>query len=51
MTNGWQTNGADGLAIITDDANPPPTEEVLPGQFWYDKEFRWIVYYDGGMLM
>ena len=33
----WQTNGADGLAYIRDfDTNPPPVDDVLPGQFWFD---------------
>ena len=33
----YQTNGADGLPIITDDGNAPDVGYVVPGQFWYDK--------------
>ena len=37
MYEWWQTNGADGLAYIRDfDTNPPPVDDVLPGQFWFD---------------
>ena len=32
----WQTNGADGLAYVRDTNNPPGTDDILPGQFWYD---------------
>ena len=33
----YQTNGADGLPILTDDSRPPAVGVVIPGQFWYDK--------------
>ncbi len=33
----YQTNGADGLPIITDDGSAPEVDYVVPGQFWYDK--------------
>jgi hypothetical protein len=32
----YQTNGADGLPIVTDDGDPPGVDYVVPGQFWYD---------------
>ena len=33
----WQTNGADGLAYVRDyTTDPPPVDDVLPGQFWFD---------------
>ena len=42
----WQTNGADGLAYITDDG-PPPTDELVPGQFWYSKDGQNLFVYTG----
>ena len=32
----WQTNGADGLAYVRGTDEPPGTDDILPGQFWYD---------------
>ena len=32
----YQTNGADGLPIVTNDGNAPGVDYVVPGQFWYD---------------
>ena len=33
----YQTNGADGLPIITEEDTPPSIGRVVPGQFWYEK--------------
>ena len=43
----WQTNGADGLAYIRESANIPPTEETVPGQFWYSTDDHGLFVYDG----
>lgn len=34
-TQWYQTNGADGVPIVTDNGTPPPTSNIIPGQFWY----------------
>ena len=34
-TQWYQTNGADGVPIITDSATPPATSNIIPGQLWY----------------
>ena len=43
-----QTNGADGLAIITD-SDVAPTTDVFPapGQFWYDRVNNSLYVHDG----
>ena len=43
----YQTNGADGIPIITDDANPPGVEQVVPGQFWWDATHGTLYIFDG----
>ena len=42
----YQTNGADGLAIITEDGNSP-NQEVVPGQFWWDEANGDLYIWDG----
>ena len=44
----WQTNGADGLAYIRDyTTNPPPIDDVLPGQFWFDPVAQTLFVFNG----
>ena len=43
----WQTNGADGLAYVRDTTNPPGTDEILPGQFWYSPNDNDLYVYNG----
>ena len=43
----YQTNGADGLPIITDDATAPGVENIVPGQFWWDKGHNSLYIFDG----
>ena len=33
----YQTNGGDGIPIVTDDGNPPQIDVAVPGQMWYEK--------------
>ena len=33
----YQTNGGDGIPIVTPDALPPEIEYAVPGQLWYDR--------------
>jgi len=33
----YQTNGGDGIPIVTDDGNAPAIDVAIPGQMWYDK--------------
>ena len=43
-----QTNGADGLAHITDNATAPIIEAIpAPGQFWYDRAHNSLYIHDG----
>ena len=45
-----QTNGADGLAAITNDNTPPLLEDInipAPGQFWYDRGSNSLWIHDG----
>ena len=45
-----QTNGADGLAAITNDNTPPLLEDTgipAPGQFWYDRGSNSLWIHDG----
>ena len=47
-TDDWyQTNGADGLPIVTDDGMAPGVEYVVPGQFWYDAQNNNLYIYAG----
>ena len=43
----WQTNGADGLAYVRDTTNPPGTDDIAPGQFWYDDVDNDLYVYNG----
>ena len=43
----WQTNGADGLAYVRDTTNPPGTDDILPGQFWYNDVDNDLYVYNG----
>ena len=43
----WQTNGADGLAYVRNTDNPPPNDEILPGQFWYNPNDNDLYVYNG----
>ena len=43
----YQTNGADGLPIITEDAAAPNVGVVVPGQFWYDKAHNHLYIFSG----
>ena len=43
----YQTNGADGIPIITDDATAPSVEQVVPGQFWWDATHGTLYIFDG----
>ena len=46
-----QTNGADGLAHITDDATAPIVEAIpAPGQFWYDRGHNSLYIHDGSYV-
>ena len=33
----YQTNGGDGIPILTDDGSPPDIQVAVPGQMWFDK--------------
>ena len=33
----YQTNGGDGIPIVTPDHNPPAIDVGVPGQMWYDR--------------
>jgi len=43
----YQTNGADGIPIVTDNANPPEVEHPIPGQFWWDAQNNDLYIHDG----
>ena len=43
----YQTNGADGIPIITNDSTPPGVEHVVPGQFWWDSAHNSLYIFDG----
>ena len=43
----YQTNGADGLPIVTDDGKAPDIEIVVPGQFWWDTQNLSLYIFDG----
>ena len=34
----YQTNGGDGIPIVTPDFNPPAIDVGVPGQLWYDQD-------------
>ena len=43
----YQTNGADGLPIVTQNANPPGVQYIVPGQFWWDAMHNSLYIFDG----
>ena len=47
----YQTNGADGLPIITDNGQAPDIEIVVPGQFWWDTYNKSLYIFDGTYLL
>ena len=47
----YQTNGADGLAIITDTSTPPSLENIVPGQFWWDRLNNILYLFDGTYIL
>ena len=47
----YQTNGADGVPIITDNATAPSIENVIPGQFWWDKSHNALYIFDGTYVL
>jgi len=47
----YQTNGADGIPIITDDSVAPSVENVVPGQFWWDRGHNALYIFDGTYVL
>ena len=47
----YQTNGADGIPIITDDATVPSVENIVPGQFWWDRGHNALYIFDGTYVL
>ena len=47
----YQTNGADGVPIITEDATAPGTENIIPGQFWWDRVHNTLYIFDGTYVL
>ena len=47
----YQTNGADGVPIITDDSIAPSVENVIPGQFWWDRGHNALYIFDGTYVL
>ena len=43
----YQTNGGDGIPIITDDGNAPALDVAVPGQMWYDKQDNNLFIFSG----
>ena len=43
----YQTNGADGLPVVTNDGKAPEAEIVVPGQFWWDTLNNSLYIFDG----
>lgn len=43
----YQTNGGDGIPIITDDGNPPAIDVAIPGQMWYEKSENNLFIFSG----
>ena len=43
----YQTNGADGIPIITENAVPPAVEQIVPGQLWWDSRHGSLYIFDG----
>lgn len=47
----YQTNGADGIPIITDESIAPGLENIVPGQFWWDRLNLDLYIFDGTYLL
>lgn len=48
IENEWyQTNGADGLPIVTNTPKTPGVEHPVPGQFWWDASTNQLYIFDG----
>ena len=47
----YQTNGADGVPIITEDAAAPAIENVVPGQFWWNRGENALYIFDGTYIL
>ena len=43
----YQTNGADGLPIVTNTSTKPGVEHPVPGQFWWDSSENDLYLFDG----
>ena len=43
----YQTNGGDGIPIVTPDANPPAIDVGVPGQLWYDNSQERLYIFSG----
>jgi len=52
VNNEWiQTNGADGLAVVTDTTDPPVTEDTPAlGQFWFSQTHGQLFIHDGNYI-
>ena len=47
----YQTNGADGLPIVTDDGDEPGTIALVPGQFWWNEQDNVLYIFDGTYIL
>ena len=47
----YQTNGADGLPIVTEDAKAPEVDHPVPGQFWWDAGNNDLFIHDGTYML
>ena len=47
----YQTNGADGLPIVTDDGDEPETIALVPGQFWWNEQDNVLYIFDGTYIL
>ena len=43
----YQTNGGDGIPIVTPDSNPPAIVVGVPGQMWYDRADNKLYIFSG----
>ena len=46
-TDWYQTNGGDGIPIVTPDNDPPAIDVGVPGQFWYDNSGERLYIFTG----
>ena len=48
IENDWyQTNGGDGIPIVTPDSTPPSLNYAVPGQMWYDRANNNLFIFNG----